>query len=108
VRLTGDLRPATALVTVHDADRPARARVKTGLDHASGYLRRRLGQELSVRTIPTVTFEIDEVFEREAKVDALLRQVAEEDSQRGKPEAPPGEPEGGPGESKVPAEEPED
>jgi ribosome-binding factor A len=76
VRLTGDLRQATALFTVHDADARALARVKQGLDHASGYLRRRLGQELSVRTIPTVTFEIDRVFDQEARVDALLREVA--------------------------------
>ena len=31
VRLTGDLRQATALFTVHDADRPALDRVKKGL-----------------------------------------------------------------------------
>jgi ribosome-binding factor A len=80
VRLTGDLRQATALFTVHDADTPALARVKKGLDHASGYLRRRLGQELSVRTIPTVSFEIDKVFDQEERVDALLRQVAMADA----------------------------
>jgi ribosome-binding factor A len=82
VRLTGDLRQATALFTVHDADARALARVKQGLDHASGYLRRRLGQELSVRTIPTVSFEVDRVFDQEAKVDALLRQVAGESAAR--------------------------
>jgi ribosome-binding factor A len=76
VRLTGDLRQATALFTVHAADARALARVKQGLDHASGYLRRRLGQELSVRTIPTVSFEIDRVFDQEERVDALLREVA--------------------------------
>jgi ribosome-binding factor A len=78
VRLTGDLRQATALFTVHDADKAALERVKKGLDHASGYLRRRLGQELSVRTIPTVSFEIDRVFDQEARVDALLKEVAQE------------------------------
>jgi ribosome-binding factor A len=78
VRLTGDLRQATALFTVHDADPAALERVRRGLDHASGYLRRRLGQELSVRTIPTVSFEIDKVFEQEARVDALLKEVAQE------------------------------
>jgi ribosome-binding factor A len=80
VRLTGDLRQATALFTVHDADPAALTRVKKGLDHASGYLRRRLGQELSVRTIPTVSFEIDKVFDQEERVDALLRQVAAADA----------------------------
>jgi ribosome-binding factor A len=78
VRLTGDLRQATALFTVHGADRPALERVRQGLDHAGGYLRHRLGQELSVRAIPTVSFEVDTVFDQEAKVDALLREVSAE------------------------------
>jgi ribosome-binding factor A len=78
VRITGDLRQATALFTVHGADRPALERVRQGLDHAGGYLRHRLGQELSVRTIPTVSFEVDTVFDQEAKVDALLREVSAE------------------------------
>ena len=78
VRLTGDLRQATALFTVHGADPVTLDRVRKGLDHAGGYLRRRLGQELSVRTIPTVSFEVDKVFEQEAKVDALLREVADD------------------------------
>ena len=56
--------------------------MKRALCHAGGYLRRRLGQELSVRTIPSVSFEIDQVFDQEAKVDALLRQVAQNDERR--------------------------
>jgi ribosome-binding factor A len=76
VRLSGDLQKATALFTVHGADRDALARVRDGLNHASGYLRRRLGRELSVRTIPTVLFKVDDVFEKEERVDALLREVA--------------------------------
>ena len=76
VRLTGDLQQATALFTVHAADVATLRRVRDGLNHASGYLRRRLGRELSVRTIPTVHFEIDQVFEQEERVDALLREIA--------------------------------
>jgi ribosome-binding factor A len=75
VRLTGDLRQATALFTVHGADAAALARVRDGLNHAGGYLRHRLGKELKVRAIPTVSFEIDRVFEQEAKVDALLKDL---------------------------------
>ena len=100
VRLTGDLRQATALFTVHDADARALARVKQGLDHASGYLRRRLGQELSVRTIPTVSFEIDRVFDQEERVDALLRQVAAS--------AAPPDPEPADEPSEQPSEQPSD
>lgn len=78
VRLTGDLRQATVLFMVHGADAAALDRVCDGLNHASGYLRRRLGRELSVRTTPSVTFEVDRVFEQEMKVEALLREIADE------------------------------
>jgi ribosome-binding factor A len=76
VRLTGDLKQATVLFMVHGADEATLSRVRQGLNHASGYLRRRLGKELTLRTIPTIAFEVDRVFEQEAKVDALLREVA--------------------------------
>src|SRR5436853_221035 len=75
VRLTGDLQKVTALFTVHGATRAALEKTKAGLNHAGSYLRRRLGKELSVRTVPTVSFEIDDVFEQEEKVDKLLREV---------------------------------
>jgi ribosome-binding factor A len=75
VRLTGDLQQVTALFTVHGASTAALEKVKAGLNHASGFLRRRLGKELSVRTIPSVSFEIDDVFEQEEKVDKLLREI---------------------------------
>jgi ribosome-binding factor A len=76
VRLTGDLRQVTALFTVHGVDAAALERVREGLNSAGGYLRHRLGKELSVRAIPTVTFEVDRVFDQEARVDALLKDIA--------------------------------
>jgi ribosome-binding factor A len=78
VRLTGDLRQATVLFMVHGANAAALGRVRDGLNHASGYLRRRLGQELSVRTTPSIAFEIDRVFDQEMKVEALFREIADE------------------------------
>ena len=79
VRLTGDLREATALFTVHGADTPKLVRVMRGLNHASGFLQRRLGKELSVRSVPSVKFEIDKVFDQEARVDAVLRDIQKTD-----------------------------
>jgi ribosome-binding factor A len=76
VRVTGDLREATVLFMVHGADAAALGRVRDGLNHAAGYLRRRLGRELTLRTIPSISFEVDRVFEQEAKVEALLREIA--------------------------------
>jgi ribosome-binding factor A len=78
VRLTGDLRQATVLFMVHGADAAALGRVRDGLNHASGYLRRRLGRELSVRTTPSISFEVDRVFDQEMKVEALFREIAQQ------------------------------
>ncbi len=75
VRLTGDLQQATVLFMVHGADAAALDRTRAGLTSAAGYLRRKLGKELSVRTIPTLSFEVDRVFEQEEKVESLLREI---------------------------------
>ena len=75
VRVTGDLREARALFMVHGADEAALERVQEGLESASGYLRRLIGKQLRLRTIPTLSFEIDRVFAQEEKVDALLREI---------------------------------
>ena len=78
VRLTGDLREATALFTVHGASAASLEKVRKGLNSAGGYLRHRLGKELSVRAVPTVSFEIDRVFDSEEKVDSLLREISQQ------------------------------
>ena len=79
VRLSGDLRQATALFTVHGASAASLEKVRKGLNSAGGYLRHRLGKELSVRAVPTVSFEIDRVFDSEEKVDSLLREITQQD-----------------------------
>ncbi len=78
VRLTGDLRQATVLFMVHGAGEAELRRVSDGLNHAAGYLRRVVGKELSLRTIPSIAFEVDRVFDQEDKVESLLRQIADE------------------------------
>ncbi len=75
VRLSGDLRQARAFFTVHGADDAALKRVEAGLNRAAGYLRSKLGRNLGTKVVPSLTFEIDRVFEQEAKIDALLRDI---------------------------------
>ncbi len=76
VRLTGDLREARALFMAHGANDAKLTGVCDALNHASGYLRRIVGDKLSVRVIPTLSFEVDRVFEQSEKVDALLKEIA--------------------------------
>jgi ribosome-binding factor A len=78
VRVTGDLREAIASFIVHDADETALKKAEQGLNSASGYLRRIIGQQLRLKVTPTLIFEIDRVFDQEAKIDRLLHEVATE------------------------------
>lgn len=78
VKVTGDLREAKVYFMVHGANDKTLAEVRKGLQSASGYLRRLLGDELRLRVVPSLAFEVDRVFEQEAKVDALLAEIARE------------------------------
>jgi ribosome-binding factor A len=75
VRVSGDLRQAKAFFTVHGMDDESLERVREGLTSAGGYVRRRIGDRLRLKSTPSLTFEVDRVFEQEAHIDALLREV---------------------------------
>ena len=76
VRVSGDLRHARALFTVHDADEAALERVRQGLDHASGYFRQAIARRLRMKVAPAVKFEVDKVFEQAERVEKILREQA--------------------------------
>ena len=76
VRVSGDLRHARALFTVHGLDEEALDRVRQGLDNASGYFRHAIARRLRTKVAPAVTFEVDRVFEQAARVEQLLRDIA--------------------------------
>jgi ribosome-binding factor A len=75
VRVSGDLRQARAFFTVHGMDDESLQRVGQGLASAAGFMQRRVGARLRLKSTPALTFEIDRVFEQEARIDALLREV---------------------------------
>jgi ribosome-binding factor A len=75
VRLTGDLGQARALFTVHNAGEAELERVQEGLNHASGYFRKAIGQRLRMKNTPTLAFEVDRVFDKAERVEALLREI---------------------------------
>jgi len=75
VRISGDLRYAHILFTVHGLDGPALERVRAGLDHASGYFRQAISRRLRTKASPAVTFEVDQVFDQASKLESLLREL---------------------------------
>jgi ribosome-binding factor A len=81
VRMTGDLRNARALFTVHGAGDAELERVREGLDHASSYFRHAIGARLRLKVTPQLTFEIDRVFDQAARVEELLREISKTEPQ---------------------------
>ena len=75
VRISGDLRHARALFTVHGLDAAAMERVREGLDRASGYFRQAIARRLRMKVAPAVTFEVDQVFEQASRVEQILREI---------------------------------
>jgi ribosome-binding factor A len=75
VRISGDLRHARALFTVHGLDAAAMDRVRAGLDHASGYFRQAIARRLRMKVAPAVSFEVDRVFEQAERVEKILKEI---------------------------------
>jgi ribosome-binding factor A len=75
VRISGDLRHARALFTVHGLDEAGMERVRQGLDHASGYFRQAIARRLRMKVAPAVSFEVDHVFEQAERVEKILRDI---------------------------------
>jgi ribosome-binding factor A len=76
VRISGDLRQARAFFTVHGMDDESLERVRQGLESAASFVRRRIADQLHLKSTPSLVFEVDRVFEQEARIDALLREVS--------------------------------
>jgi len=73
-----DLRHAKVFVSVMGSEEEKR-RVEEGLAAASGFLRRSLGERLSLRHIPQLDFQRDESIERGTQLLELIKEVAPSD-----------------------------
>jgi len=70
VRVSPDLKNATAFVVpLAGRDGPA---VVAALNRAQGYLRNLLGEEVELRYLPRVDFELDRSFDQAERIDSLL------------------------------------
>ena len=71
VELTGDLQHATITYVVHGGSEQ-QAQTGEGLAAAVPAVRRRLGQELELRVVPEVIFQLDKGSEHAAHIARLL------------------------------------
>lgn len=75
VDLSGDLQHAKIFVSIYGTDQ-AKAETIAGLESATGYVRKQLGQRLQLRRTPEVIFCEDRSFDEGARVLSLLDKIS--------------------------------
>jgi ribosome-binding factor A len=82
VRLTPDLRQARVRISALGDDGERHA-VVAAMQHAEGYVRAQLGDRLeNLRTIPRLTFELDESIAYSVRISSMLRELNAEEHQQ--------------------------
>lgn len=79
VEVTRDLAHARVFVTVFEPEKAAGS--LKALNKAAGYLRRRLGQEMRIRSVPELHFEHDASVETGQHMDDLIEAALAADRQ---------------------------
>jgi ribosome-binding factor A len=77
VEVSRDLSHAKVYVTVFDSEKAA-ASLKA-LQRAAGYLRKRLGQEMRIRSVPELHFHHDSSVETGLHMDSLIEAAVASD-----------------------------
>lgn len=83
-RVTGDLHDATVFYTVRGAtvdEAPDESVAAAALAKARGQLRKIVGEQLSVRFTPTLSFAIDTVPQASAHMEELLARARQRDAE---------------------------
>lgn len=86
-RVTGDLHDATIYYTVRGQeidDEPDYEQAAEALNRARGQIRKIVGDQLSVRFTPTISFERDTVPEASAHMEELLNRARARDEELAK------------------------
>lgn len=84
VEVSRDLGHAKVYVTVFEPEKAASS-IKA-LNKAAGYLRRRLGQEMRIRSVPELHFEHDASVETGHRMDSLIETAVSADQRKSESE----------------------
>jgi ribosome-binding factor A len=76
VEISEDMRHLRVYYSVLDDDPVAEREARRGLDHASGYLRRKLAEHVNLRLTPELSFHLDRTEARAQRIDQLLAEIA--------------------------------
>ena len=83
-KVTGDLHDATVFYTVRGkdiGDPPDTEAAAAALARAKGQLRRIVGEQLSVRFTPTLSFELDTIPQTSARMEERLAKARQRDAE---------------------------
>jgi ribosome-binding factor A len=74
VRVQPDLKHARVFISVRGSNQEQADAIKA-LDHASGFIRRELGERLQLRRMPELHFALDLSQEHVERIEKLLKEV---------------------------------
>lgn len=78
VEVTNDLSFAYVYVTVIGDD-DVKEETMQGFEHARGYLKKVIGEEVEIRHVPQLIFKLDESQERGMHIEKLIDKIHAED-----------------------------
>ncbi|MFB3919851.1 ribosome-binding factor A [Candidatus Velamenicoccus archaeovorus] len=84
VEVTPDLSFARIYFSVYGSPEQWEETLK-GLEHASGYIRRALGQELSLRFVPEIAFKADHSPEYSIMIEQQLQEIKKLEQETAQP-----------------------
>jgi len=74
VKVTDDMHLATVYFTVIGSDEEKKA-TDQGLNSAKGFIRKELGKNLRMRSVPEVAFRYDESIEYGYRIETILKEI---------------------------------
>ena len=75
VRVTPDLKYAKAKVSVYDQDEGARVACIKALNHAAGFMAHELGGRMRIRSVPQLTFVLDDSIAYSVHIGKILNEL---------------------------------
>jgi ribosome-binding factor A len=81
VKVSPDLQMARVYYTSL-GDESARRETAKALERATGFLRRQVGERLTLRRVPELKFQFDESVMHQDRVEQILRDLHQEEEQR--------------------------
>ena len=74
VRVQPDMKHARIFISVQGSEKERAAAIKA-LEHASGFIRRELGERLQLRRLPELHFTLDLTQEQVERIERLLKEM---------------------------------